>query len=225
MNGDILKDARQGDPFRANAQRHNLVNRVVKDYFKGNLPRSGSPSPFDNDACDVLVQNNTTNTISRYGILGLDAPVIDPNTYQDPALNQGVFLIGAVPTVPDFNNCFGVAQEPIAPGALGRCRLSGVTYAKVSISSTNDACADIADSDVTQLLSGDSGAQILLKPGDIGQQWCVIRLGGGADLPKPQQPRCADARSQLPTDLLAIARPCLSPGPHGPILAGAAIGR
>lgn len=185
MQGDSLKDKREGDPNKPSAVRHNLVNRVLRERFGNILPQSGQPGSFDTNPCVIPVQNNSTNTISRYGILGIDSDVIDGTSYPDAYQNQGVLVNGVTPVVPDHSNCFAIAVEPIQPGFVGRCVISGVSIALVSIASTNDACADIADGDSTQLLSGDSGAQIINSPGVIGQQLCVVRLGGQT-FPKPQ---------------------------------------
>jgi hypothetical protein len=191
MNGDDLRDRRQGDPARESARRFNLVNQVVRAY-RGGLNGQGSfPGSLNNNPCDIPTVNISTNTVSLYDVLAVDSPLIDPSESEAAfALNEAAFN-GDIPTVPDDVGAFGIAQQPIAPNATGLLRYSGVSRVQINVLSTNHASADITNGDSTMLTSCDGGAaQILWVDGSgssgVGIQWAYVRLGGGGGLPPAQ---------------------------------------
>lgn len=191
MNGDDLKDRRQGDPARETARRYNLVNRVVRAYAGGSQLIDGGPGGLSNDPCDLPTLNNTTNSISQYGILATDGPLVSPNDSETKFKLTELGIVGVTPTVPQFLGCFGIAQQPIAPNAMGDVRYSGVSRVQINILSTNHATADITDSDSTMLTSCDGGAaQILYAQSSgssaLGIQWAIVRIGTANPLPYAQ---------------------------------------
>lgn len=189
MNGDDLRDRRQGDSAQESARRYNLVNETVRAHRGGRLGQDGQPGPINNDPCDVPVKNTSTNTISQFGILGIDTPLIDPGVSPDAYKSLGMVFNGVVPTVASHTGRFGIAQEPIAPGGIGTCRIAGASIVQVNVSSSTDTSADVTDNDATQLTSGEGSAQILLIGGGTattGLQLCVVRLGGGGSLHRLQ---------------------------------------
>lgn len=188
MNGDDLKDRRQGDSARETAKRYNLVNRMVRAYRGGLQGSDGGPVALDNDPCDIPTLNSTTNSISQYGVLATDGPVVSPTNSASAFQLQELGIIGVTPTAPQFLACFGIAQAPIAPNAVGPVRYSGVSRVQVNILSTNHATADITDGDPTMLTSCDGGAaQILYAQSEsAGIQWAIVRIGTADPLPSPE---------------------------------------
>lgn len=189
MNGDELRDRRQGDPARETARRYNLVNAVVREHIARRSVNDGFPGALDFDPCDIPMVNTTTNTVALYGVLGVDSPLIDTSVSTDKFQTAEPGFNGVTPVVPDSVGAFGIAQQPVAPNAIGLFRFSGVTRCQVNITSTNHTAADIMAGDTTQLTSGDfGGATILWASGTSGTQWAYVRVGGGGRLPNAQYP-------------------------------------
>ena len=79
------------------------------------------------DAGIVKIKNNSGALLPRFGVLGIDGPLITP------AANAGQFrqrpaFAGSSPTIAGHAGKFAVALEPIKSGKIGRCIVSGVTH-------------------------------------------------------------------------------------------------
>ena len=78
----------------------------------------------------ILISNTTDMAISMYGIVELDGLAIDPvvqyNTYQEPVFNAILPLAEH-----DYElTTYAIAQEPIAPGCVGKAMINGISLAQ-----------------------------------------------------------------------------------------------
>lgn len=141
--------------------------RLGVDYF-----------PHHDQPCVVNVKNIAGEDCPRFGVLGLEAPVILPSENQAEFLSSDLALTG---TTPDHNQHFGriaIMQEPTSNGQIGRGYVSGVCPAKVDIVDEAHWTAAMLDANVDHLQSGPLGsAQILWKEEGTGLKWAVVRLG------------------------------------------------
>ena len=179
MNGDDLRDARQGDEFVETARRHNLVNRVARDFLSRQGDQTTSPSV---DAETILVQNTCGSNVSRFGILGIGDPINLPSTDLDAFQNR-IALNGTSPTI---DQPFFVVQDHIGTNDLGLALASGVTLALLDIQSSSDGFASCTAGVIDRLTTGATGrAEILWKPSGTGTNWGVIRF---PYVPPPRSP-------------------------------------
>lgn len=75
----------------------------------------------------------------------------------------------------DQSKTFGIVQELIPPGFMGRVKVSGISPVKLRVESANDVFA-IPDGSSKQMVSSNSGAKILWKQATSGICWAVVRL-------------------------------------------------
>lgn len=104
-----------------------------------------------------LVRNLADEPVPRYGVLGLcsDAAVASGQT-------DRIALSGIKPDK-EFGGVLAIAQEPIKPNRLGRCCVSGVTFARVSGTNLTDCTHAIPDGSVSVLRAATHGPVRLLS--------------------------------------------------------------
>ena len=164
-----------GEPLRIPASTYNAFIDTAEDFFK-RRHSTGVPRAGESDDEPVLVQNSSGSDVDRFGVLGISNVVISPTDNPTGFGNQ-VAMVGVTPDADDHEGKFLIAQAPIANGALGLCRASGLTWVKVDVSSEGHGYAEVKDGDLTQLASAASGsAQILYKESGTGTKWAVVRF-------------------------------------------------
>ncbi len=178
MTGDLRK-VRTGDPLRIPAPTYNafvdaahLARRIDSDTGAG--PALRGPNEHL-----ILVRNESGTDLPRFGILGIDRPIIEPG----PEGNTDEFkrraaLIGAAITPTDeYVGRFVVAREPIAAGKIGWSVIRGVTPAMVNVIDDEHSHADTYP-DEQALRSGFTGAaRILWKEPGSGELLALIEMG------------------------------------------------
>lgn len=149
------------DAARAHRERERGIGRTDKPEFRqGDI---------------VLVRNDSGVNAPRFGVLALDAPIIDPGD-NAPAFKNQVAFSGIKPLRKNHLGKFAVLLEPLDNGKTGLGQVSGVTVALVVLAASNHRYADVGDDQVSALQSGNIGsAQILwhAPSGDLA----VVRLG------------------------------------------------
>jgi len=124
----------------------------------------------------VWAKNNSGADVGRFGVLGVDNPIIDPDD------NEGEFLARvqldcSEPDKDAHRGRFVVLQEPAADGAIARAVISGPTIVKVNCAHGYHQRADIADGEDGYLQPSTSGAaRVLWLNGTSGEQWAVVNL-------------------------------------------------
>lgn len=130
---------------------------------------------------DLRVLNDTGSTLSRFGIVRVAAPFIGTDD-NEPEAFANPNVTGLAPLGNDF--AWGVMQEPLADGAVGKVRLAGVTWARVNVTSESHRFARPVAGSLTTLVSSSlGGAPILTKPSGTGVGMCQIRLESACDCP------------------------------------------
>jgi len=178
--GNRLKKIRAGDPLRVSAETYNAFVDAAQSHIDkqfGNSSRS-LESLFSRSATTVLVKNASGFDAPRFGILGIDKPVIAPSVNQIEFLNR-VVLSCIVPSGLVHNSKFVITMEPIPKGSFGMAWISGVCPVYLNVSDVDHEHAEIESTLMTALKSSEEGiAQILWKESGTGTKWAVVRFGG-----------------------------------------------
>lgn len=177
--GDALKKVAAGEPLRIPAQAYNAFVDAAVDLRRRQQAPARDPMRLLRQTGIVLIRNDSGEDVARFGILGVDGPLIDPKA------NEGEFaariaLSGVAPSLPDHRGRFVITLEPIAEGALGIACIGGVCQAKVLVGEGEDAptAADAEPGETAYLVPRVDGSAAVLwvEPGE-GEQWAVVRLG------------------------------------------------
>ena len=179
-NGDQFRQRRVGEQIPNSAEYYNALSRMyLASQAKLLGSNAGDAAPFPDPGL-VLIKNNTspTTNVSRFGVLGVDGPLIDQAT-SDAEFKNRVVLTGSTPASANHTGKFVVALEPIAAGAIGMAVISGVVQVQVNMGAANDPWADIDAGNVDRLKSGPDGvARILWAASGAGVQWAIVAIGG-----------------------------------------------
>src|SRR5690606_36183729 len=127
----------------------------------------------------VLVRNDSGLELPRYGVLGIDGPVIEPVDGEENAeFKRRPTLIGAAITeAADYAGRFVVALAPIRPGELGPAVLRGVTAALINVIDELHTHADTFPNEQLLRSGFTGGAKILWKPPGTGELLAVVETG------------------------------------------------
>jgi hypothetical protein len=167
---------RSGEPLVISAATYNAMLDAAQAHRNRRLTLEPHGSGFD--SLFIHVVNETSMTLQRFNVLGLDAPLetINENSFCDKIIFKGI--------VPQnkHKGKFAIIQQDAAPNQVVRACIHGVTIAKVQLSDTASQTTeikfcDIKEADTTYLTSGGSGAEVLWY--DSSSQWAIIRIGSG----------------------------------------------
>ncbi len=176
-----MKKVTAGDPLEISAATFNTLIDAGRDYQRRQRSRQpGPPGPGRDFASGnrVLVRNDAGLDVHRFGVLGIDQPIVLPSE------NAGTFAdrVALACVLPDaaHKGQFVITCEPIAAGRTGHAWIDAVCPAKVNVDSGQESAttADVADEQPNHLEAGaGTGATILWKASGTGVVWAVVRLG------------------------------------------------
>jgi hypothetical protein len=179
--GDPFRKVRPGEPMQIPAKAYNAfvdaarAHQATQNFGGGSLR---DQRRFDT----VLIKNDTEEAIGRFGILGLDAPIILPET-NEREFKQKVAFSGVAPTLADHFGRFAILIEPLAAGAVGRGIVSGVCPVKLKNGAEKGLpFADIDDEETGWLMPSSAGAAQILWF-DTETDWAIVRLGPLSTVP------------------------------------------
>ncbi|HUT14068.1 MAG TPA: hypothetical protein VMY42_26505 [Thermoguttaceae bacterium] len=171
---DHMKKVQPGDSLAFPARTFNTFIDTARAFRAHQHDRRRTAQPAFNQAGIILVRNDSGADCDRFGVLGIDGPIIEPADNADEFKRQ-VALSGVAPTEPGR---FVIPIEPIADGKIGRAVACGVTVAQVYVTQETHAFADIEASETDYLVSGQhGGAEILWKESGTGIVSAVVRVG------------------------------------------------
>jgi hypothetical protein len=139
-----------------------IDSRDVIGRHKNNL-KAKVPSLQNTGGIVVWVKNDSGTDVDRFGVLGIDEPIILPDENENEFAMR-VALKCVTPSAggsseDDNRGRFVICAEPIANGKIGRAFIAGVCACK---------------------LQDNSGSAVVLwKDESSGGEWAIIRLGGG----------------------------------------------
>lgn len=144
----------------------------LQEAVQGLAPRNDMPDMFQ-------IQNDSGDDLDAFSVLGISGSYFDPTDTDEARSFQNAepVLVGDTPAEPDHVGKFAILLEPLADGQVGMACVAGVCQVKVD--GTGDY-ADIKDGETSYLKAGSSGlARVLWRAAGAGEQWAVVRLGGG----------------------------------------------
>lgn len=129
----------------------------------------------------VLVRNESGAARPRFGVLGIDGPILDPEDSL-AGFQERPTVRGVVPTAEHVGR-FVVLLEPLADGAIGRASVDGICIARVEMSSAGDRLADCAAGQTEKLVANPAGTARLLWVAEAATYpstgWAIVQLGCG----------------------------------------------
>jgi hypothetical protein len=181
MAGDPLKSITSGIPFAPSAQRENLISEMLRDWLNTSTRSKTPVLDRGPSGTTFLVENLDDEVVPQYGALKYDSVLIHP---VDNLLEFKARLAfhGQKPNHngDEARLPFMIAQEPIAPGAIGRCIADGFTIAKVDVlNETHLYVEGTGSSDHLQTAVSGTGIATLhfRERTGTGVMYCVIRIG------------------------------------------------
>ena len=123
------------------------------------------------------VKNSSGSDLSRFSVVAPSGIMVSQTDnanefYEDPVLTV------TTPAAADQLRGWGVLQEPIKSGSVGRCLFVGLTPVQIDVVDSGDDYADIIASDNAKLQSGPfGGAAILYKASGTGTKWAYVVIG------------------------------------------------
>jgi len=128
----------------------------------------------------VLIRNESSVEIPRFGILGIDGVIIEPTANLDE-FQSNFALAGNAPKLPEHLGQFAISQTPLPPGEIGRAVVDGVCPVRVAVSDPCHQFADVQDNQATVLVSQPAGsARILWREDGLGTKWALVRLANSS---------------------------------------------
>lgn len=124
------------------------------------------------------VENNSGSDRDQFDALKITGIVFTPSDNLDEFQQNFAFTVG---TTGDDTQPIVVLLEPIRSGEVGRAVIDGMVPARIQVNSATDRFAILDGSSVGRLKTDASqGVQIIYKAGSSGEQWSIVRLGGGS---------------------------------------------
>jgi hypothetical protein len=122
---------------------------------------------FDRAPTIVTIQNRAGQSVPRFGVLGIDRPVVNP---ADSDYSASVFSTRPVfeCRLPTSIDSFVVCLEPLEQNAFGRAAIGGMFACKVKVNDQNHRFATALTNDVTQLQTTACGPVLLLWKDVVG---------------------------------------------------------
>lgn len=172
-----MEKIQSGQPMRIKADTFNSILDATRAYKERQQGGGRSANREYSDSNIVLVKNDSGVDAERFGVLGIDGPIIPPSENLSEFENRVTFAC-STPTAGTHEGKFVVLAGPIAAGAIGRALALGVTPVQVNVTNETHTHAVISDAHSDYLASATNGSsQILWKESGTGTKWALIRLG------------------------------------------------
>jgi len=172
-----FQKVKSGDPIQIAASTFNTMLDATQDYVNRRMGQDSPAGTVFRDADVILVKNGSSQSVGRFGILGIDDIVIDPASVPEQFVADPA-LVGVTPAVPDHNSRFVVLLEPLAPGLIGRAVISGCVPVQVKYDFAGDVLkCGIVNGETGYLFGGVGAAEVIWRSEGSGVKWAIVRLG------------------------------------------------
>jgi hypothetical protein len=178
MNGDQLGKVRTGDPLKIPAGAYNaFVDTAITHQSRERNTIADAHRELNQRGL-VLVRNDSGIELPAHHAMAITGVLIEPDTNDDERTFQSrTPLKGNVADSASPPLAFVVAQQPIGPGKLGLCVISGTTPVQINVLDTGDSTCELRANETLLATSPLGGAPILWKEPGVGERWAVIELG------------------------------------------------
>jgi len=171
-----MKRVQAGDEVVLSANAYNAWCDAAEDLQRRRMSQSAVSQAERRDADIVLVRNDSGADIGRFGVLGIDGPIISPEDNPDE-FKRRVTISGVVPTS-THSDSFVVLLEPLAAGQIGEAIISGVCQVQVNVVSSSATTCGAVAGDLEKLTTGKGSTPIIWKESGTGTKWAIVRIGG-----------------------------------------------
>jgi len=176
--GDVFRKVRSGSPLRIPAAAYNAFVDAAVDLRRRERNTHAGPALEPAQRGIVLVRNDSDDDIEPYHALAITGVLVQPdNEDQERTFHSRTPLTGEIATEESPSLSFVLALQPIKPGDLGRCVLTGVTPARVFITNETDTTCELAPEETVLASTPMGGIPILWKEEGVGEKWAVIEMG------------------------------------------------
>lgn len=166
-----------GGSLPRSARTFNALMDAGRRVQSNPMAENAGPGVAQGSQSVVWVKNNSGADVGRFGVLGIDNPIIDQSTNAQEFYRRVTFDCSE-PTGGTHEGRFVIALDAIKDGAIGRAAIDGVVQCQVSMTNDADGFAEIADGDPDKLTSAAVGsAKILWAESGTGTKWAVVQLG------------------------------------------------
>jgi hypothetical protein len=154
-----------------------LIDVALGQHFKA----GGILRQVTRQADVIKVRNDSdTDLYERFGVLGIDQPLILPDQSENH-FQQQVQFSGVTPRAGVHEGRFVIMVDPVAKGNIASGIVSGLAPVKLSVPDPDNIAsyAEIADGSLAVLASQKSGSAFVCWVEDNGQsiQWAIVRVG------------------------------------------------
>lgn len=172
---------RRGDILPAEAMNE-LVRAVSRQIIglggvqgPGGVWISGRPQRTEY----VYVRNMSGADRAKFDVLGLDRPDILPSD-DLKGFQRRIVMHGVLPAEEHAGGRCAILLGAAKAGSVTRAAIAGLTIARVDMIVAQHQWAEPAPGETSALRSAETGSnRILWTAGDTGEQWAIVRLGGG----------------------------------------------
>jgi hypothetical protein len=176
--GDVFRKVRSGSPLRIPAAAYNAFVDAAVDLRRRERTTNAGPAHEPAQRGIVLVRNDSDDDIEPYHALAITGVLVQPDSEdQERTFYSRTPLTAEVATEESPSLSFVLALQPIKPGDLGRCVLTGVTPARVFITNETDTTCELAPEETVLASTPMGGIPILWKEEGTGEKWAVIEMG------------------------------------------------
>jgi hypothetical protein len=169
----IIAKVSSGQPLKIPAAAFNAFVEAANAHQSSQHAQSSDARSAPAPGGMMSIRNDTGIPRDRFSVIGIDTPLIspadNPQVWQDHLVFRGSSAQTEV-----HKNRYGILQEPIAAGAIGRVLVSGVSIARIFVKDVVHDHARIAAGTLETAQSG--SAQIIWKEPGLGDRWAVIRI-------------------------------------------------
>ena len=167
-----MKKVVPGQRFSIGANDWNQIADAVNNRSN----RIGAGDRNNNSNQYILINNTTDDAITIYGIVELDGLAIDPvvryNTYQEPVFN-------AIYPLAEHDNehtTYAIAQEPIAPGCVGKAMINGISLVQGGYINTDRGYVkpNYNNSWVGTVVAGKTQMKIIAKTATVSYSYIYV---------------------------------------------------
>ncbi len=167
-----------GEAFIPDVEEFNTIIDATNLVMGEKFPDDNQFNPNAGDADLVMIKNNTGSNLAEFSIVKIGEVVITPDKNEADFKYETPLFYGE--EIDDADNTFVVIQEPIEKDKIGYAKITGVTIAKITVSSETDKYA-VLDTLTKKLKTATSGiTKILWRQTGTGEKWAVILLGSGS---------------------------------------------
>lgn len=180
LMSDPYKKVRSGQSLRIPAAAYNaFVDAAVDLRRRERNAHAGSLfEPAQRGVGIVLVRNDSGEAIEPYHALAITGVLVEPGDGdQERTFHSRTPLTGAIAAEDSPPLAFVLALQPIKPGAIGRCVITGVTAARLLVHNESDTTCELAPGETVLASTPMGGVPILWKEEGTGEKWAVIEMG------------------------------------------------